>query len=354
MATAPGPPAGRDFGATADGSDTRLFTLGGDGSDGPIARVSDFGATLVELHLPDRDGTVEDVVLGFDDVAGYQSRDNMYFGATVGRVANRIAGAAFSIDGRRHQLAANQAPNHLHGGPTRGLSKVLWDVVAVDERRIDLRYVSPDGEEGYPGRLEVRASYRLDDGRLELAYEATTDAATPVNLTNHTYWNLRGAGNGTILEHELQVSASTYTPVDDTLIPTGEIAPVDGTPLDLRRAIPVGRRLGELESTPAGGYDHNLVIDGTPGERRPAASLRDPSTGRVVELHTDQAGLQVYSGNNLRGQAGKRGMIYPRHGALCLEPQAHPDAINQPGFPSVLLQPGATYRHVSTFVFSID
>ncbi len=344
-------PEGRAFGQFTDGSVARLFTLGG--PNGPIARVSDFGATLVELHLPDRDGNLEDVVLGFDGVAGYQSPDNMYFGATVGRVANRIADASFAVGGRRYDLAANQAPNHLHGGPTRGLSKVLWELIAVDERQLDLRYVSPDGEEGYPGRLEVRASYRLDEGRLALTYEATTDAATPVNLTNHTYWNLRGAGNGTILDHDLQVSASHYTPTDHTLIPTGEIAPVDGTPLDLRRPTPVGQRLGELEATPAGGYDHNLVIDGSPGVLRPAASLHDPSTGRRVDLHTDQPGVQVYSGNNLRGQTGKQGKVYPRHGALCLEPQHHPDAINQPGFPSVLLEPGAVYRHTSTFVLGV-
>lgn len=352
MASRPDSASGSDFGRLADGSAARLFTLGG--PDGPIAWVSDFGATLVELHLPDRDGNLEDVVLGFDGVAGYQSPDNMYFGATVGRVANRIAGASFAIGDQRYDLAANQAPNHLHGGPTRGLSKVLWEVVTADERQIDLRYVSPDGEEGYPGRLEIRARYRLADGRLELTYEAVTDAATPVNLTNHTYWNLRGAGNGTILDHELQLSASHYTPVDDTLIPTGEIAPVDGTPLDLRRPTPVGRRLGELEGTPASGYDHNLVIDGTPGELRPAARLHDPSTGRFLELHTDQPGVQFYSGNNLRGQTGKRGKVYPRHGALCLEPQHPPDAVNQPGFPSVFLQPGEVYRHTSTFVLGVD
>ena len=352
MVIDPGVPEGRGFGQLADGCAARLFTIGG--PDGPIARVTDFGATLVELHLPDRDGNLEDVVLGFDGVDGYQSPDNMYFGATVGRVANRIAGASFTIGGRRYDLAANQAPNHLHGGPTRGLSRVLWEVVAADARQIDLRYVSPDGEEGYPGRLEVRARYRLEGGRLELDHEATTDAVTPVNLTNHTYWNLGGAGNGTILDHDLQVSASHYTPVDDTLIPTGEIAPVDGTPFDLRRPTPIAQRLGELEATPAGGYDHNLVIDGTPGELRPAARLHDPSTGRFVELHTDQPGVQFYSGHKLRGQMGKRDAIYPRHGALCLEPQHHPDAVNQPGFPSVLLEPGEVYRHTSTFVLGVD
>ena len=352
MATDPGTPRGSDFGVTADGSRASLFTLGL--PDGPIARVSDLGATLVELHLPDRDGALEDVVLGFDEAAGYRSADNLYFGATVGRVANRISGASFCIGDRRYDLAANKAPNHLHGGPTRGLSQVLWEVVAVDEKHIDLRYVSPDGEEGYPGRLEVRTSYRLDGGRLELRYEATTDAATPVNLTNHTYWNLRGAGNGTIVEHELQVLASHYTPTDDTLIPTGELAPVDGSPLDLREPTPVGERLGELEATPAGGYDHNLVIDGIPGELRPAARLHDPLTGRLVELLTDQPGVQVYSGNDLHGQTGKRGLAYRRHGALCLEPQHHPDAINQPSFPSVLLRPGEVYRHTSVFVVGVS
>lgn len=348
MVAQPAPP-GEDafgttepFGTTEGGTAARLFTLGRPG--GPIARITDHGASLVALYLPDREGDLEDVVLGFDAADGYRSADNAYCGATVGRVANRIAGAAFTIDGQRYALAANEPPNHLHGGPQRSLSQVRWDLVRVTSNRVELVYVSPDGEEGYPGRLRVEASYQLLARGLAIDYRAVTDATTPVNLTNHTYWNLAGAGNGTVLGHRLQVAASSYTPTDQTLIPTGEIVPVDGTPLDLRRPVPIGAGLPGLRDTPALGYDHNLVLDGHPGQLRFAARLHDPGTGRVVELHTDQPALQVYSGNQLRGQRGKGGRLYGRNGGLCLEPQHHPDAVNQPAFPPILLHPGDRYR----------
>jgi aldose 1-epimerase len=347
-----GPHAGAPFGTTADGVAARLFTLGH--ADGPLVRISDFGATLVEVHLPDRDRRRADVALGFDRVERYQSSDNMYFGATVGRVANRIAGARFSIDGHDYRLAANQAPNHLHGGPDRALSKVSWDVLHADAEVVELAYESPDGEEGYPGNLRVTARYTLLPRGLMIAYRASSDRATPVNLTNHAYWNLAGAGNGTILDHELRVAASTFTPVDDTLIPTGEVLAVDGTPFDLRQSTRVGERIDELEPTRAGGYDHNLVIDGRPGELRFAARLHDPSSGRILELHTDQPALQVYAGNNLRGQSGKDDRIYAPRGAMCLEPQVHPDALHHPDFPSVLLAPDELYEHVSVFGFGHD
>lgn len=355
MVAGPAPPGADAFGTTepfgtsAGGAAASLVTLGRPG--GPIACITDHGATLVALYLPDRDGNLEDVVLGFDVAEGYRSADNAYLGATVGRVANRIAGAAFTIGRQRYRLTANEPPNHLHGGSERALSRVRWDLVHVTPDLVELAYASPDGEEGYPGRLRVEASYRLLARGLVIDYRAVTDATTPVSLTHHTYWNLAGAGNGTVLDHRLQVAASAYTPTDETLIPTGEIVPVDGTPLDLRRPVPVGAGLPDLRATPARGYDHNLVLDGPTGRLRFAARLHDPGSGRVVELHTDQPALQVYSGNGLRGQRGKAGRLYDRHGGICLEPQHHPDAVNQPTFPSVLLRPGAVYRHTSALGF---
>jgi aldose 1-epimerase len=266
------------FGTTSSGEPAHLVTLTGD--DGITVRIGDLGATLVEVHLPDRDGRLADVTLGFDHAAGYGSEDNKYFGATVGRVANRIAGASFELDGQTYRLAANEAPHAIHGGPDRALSKVLWEVVHADDHDVELTYTSPEGEEGYPGTLDATARYRLIGNELEVRYQATTDRRTPVNLTNHAYWNLAGAGNGTILDHELMVVAQRYTPTDDELIPTGEVAPVEGTPLDLTTPTRIGERIAELEPTGALGYDHNLVLDGEPGQVRLAARLRDPASGR--------------------------------------------------------------------------
>lgn len=340
------------FGTTAAGEPAQLITLTGD--DGIVARVSDLGATLVELHVPDRDGRLADVTLGFDDVAGYESPANKYFGATVGRVANRIAGARFELDGRSFQLAANEPPHAIHGGPQRGFSKVLWRLVRADDAEVELAYTSADGEEGYPGTLEAAATYRLVGRELEIRYRARADRRTPVNLTNHAYWNLAGAGNGTILDHELTIAAQRYTPTDDELIPTGGTQPVAGTALDLTTSTRIGERLAELEPTGAMGYDHNYVIDGEPGSVRFAARLRDPRSGRVLELSTDQPGVQFYSGNRLTGERGKAGQVYVRNGGLCLEPQHHPDSLHRPEFPSIVLEPGETYEHVSRLMFSVD
>lgn len=340
------------FGTTRQGEQARLFTLHGEG--GVVAKVSDFGATLVELHLPDRDGTTADVVLGFDTVEGYTSDANAYFGATVGRVANRIAGAEFELDGVRYVLASNEPPHHLHGGAERPFSHVMWRLTHLDDGSVELVHESPAGEEGYPGRVEATARYRVTGTGLEVRYAAVCDAATPVNMTNHTYWNLAGAGTGTVLDHELQVQAGHYTPCDDELIPTGGTEPVSGTPLDLRRSQPIGARIGELEHIGAMGYDHNLVIDGEPGRARTAARLRDPGSGRVLELITDQPGLQVYSGNRLDDVVGKAGRNYERNGGLCLEPQYHPDALHRPEFPSIVLRPGEVYEHLTLFTFGID
>lgn len=344
-------PVSAPFGTTAAGAQARVHTLVGE--RGVVVRVSDFGATVVGVHLPDRDGEVADVTLGFDAVEGYESGANAYFGATVGRVANRIAHAEFSLDGRRHRLAANEPPHHLHGGAERSFSKVLWQVIDSGNDLVELAYASPAGEEGYPGRVEAIARYQITGTALEVRYRATTDATTPVNLTTHTYWNLSGAGNGTVLDHQVEVRAQAYTPTDDALIPTGGIEPVAGTPLDLRRPARIGDAVDALVGTPALGYDHNLVLDGPPGTLRLAARVSDPASGRVLELHTDQPGLQLYTGNRLDGQTGKDGRRYIRHGGLCLEPQHHPDAIHHPRFPSILLEPGDGYEHVSLFRFGV-
>lgn len=344
--TGPGPV--RPFGTTSAGEETKLISLDGGGLR---ARVTDFGAALVAVESPDRNGEYADVTLGFDDVAGYESADNQYFGATVGRVANRIAGARFSLDGREYELAANEPPNALHGGARRAFSKVVWQVVSVTDTEVELAYTSPDGEEGYPGRLEATVRYRVSGDVLEITYRAVTDQPTPVNLTNHAYWNLAGAGRGTVLDHEITVAADRFTPTDAALIPTGGTAPVDG-PLDLRAPTRIGDRIAELASTPALGYDHDFVVRGDPGGVRLAARVHDPSSGRVLELSTDQPGVQVYSGNRLQGQRGKRGRTYLRFGGLCLEPQHHPDSLHRPEFPSIVLRPGQTYEHVSHYRFT--
>ncbi len=340
------------FGTTNDGAPAHLLTLSGD--DGIVVRVADLGATLVEVHLPDRDGVVADVALGYDSAAAYQSPTNPYFGATVGRVAGRIAGAEFRLDGRSYRLAAGEPPHALHGGPDRGLSKVLWQVVRADDDEVVLTYTSPDGEEGYPGDLTVTARYTLRGNALEVHYQAVTDAATPVNLTNHAYWNLAGAGSGTILDHELQIFAARFTPSDHHLIPTGEIAPTVGTAVDFQRPRRIGDRIDEVSAPPTLGYDHNLLLtDDGPGLRA-AARLRDPTSGRRLELETNQPGVQLYTGNRLNGDLGKDGHVYPRFGGMCLEPQAPPDAVHHPEFPSIILQPGETYEHDSVFRFSTD
>ena len=366
-------PAGQRFADPARDPSVRLLTLASDA--GLVARVTNHGATLVGLDVPDRDGVAADVLLGFDTVDGYRSPANPYFGATIGRVANRIGFGRFSIAGEQFQLATNLPPHHLHGGATRSFDKVLWEVVSADDQQVTLRYTSPDGEEGYPGDVEVAATYRLTDSQLHVTYVATTDRTTPINLTNHAYLNLGGAGSGDVLDHELQILADRTTRVDDQLIPTGDETAVLGTPLDFRQPWRVGERIGALTDVPgAHGYDHNFVLgpgvggrsgtsqacachlrhapdDSTAATRR-AAVLRHPPSGRVLELATNQPCLQFYSGNGLNGIDGKHGARYDRHAALCLEPQHAPDSVNQPQWPSILLEPGATYRHETTYRFS--
>ncbi|GGI06933.1 aldose epimerase family protein [Egicoccus halophilus] len=340
-----------DFGTTPDGRPTHRFPL----TDGTLeVAVSDYGATLVAVRAPDRSGRLADVVLGHDHVSGYVSGDG-FLGATVGRVANRIGGASFVLDGRRFALTPNEGEHHLHGGGERSLARVVWEVVDVSPQRVEFHHVSPDGEEGYPGRLEVTAVYEVVDGEVRLTYRAGTDARTPVNLTNHAYVNLAGEPVGTVEDHEVQLFAQRWTPVDDGQIPTGDIAEVAGTPLDCRRAVRIGDRLPALVDTVAGGFDHNLVVDGEPGEVRLAARVSEPTSGRRLELWTDQPGVQFYTGNQLDGSVvGRAGRAYARHTGLCLEPQQFPDAVNQPAFPSPVLEPGEAYLHRSALRFSVD
>jgi len=325
---------------------------------GVSALVSSWGAGLVALHGPDRDGRFADVVLGFDTAAEYAAGAGLYFGCTVGRVSNRIKGARFELDGRTVQLAANDGRNHLHGGPAHAFDRVPW--AATTERtaagdRVTFARVSPDGEEGYPGRLEVRVSYTLTSAdELWLEVEARTDTPTPVSITNHTYWNLAGAGSATVVDHELQVFADRYTPTDAELIPTGAIESVEGTPLDFRQPTRLGAGIDQVAAGSGRGYDHNYVLPGDGSRPVPAARLHDPGSGRMLEVLATQPCLQVYSGNMMRPSVGKFGSSYAWRSAICLEPQGYPNAVNEPRFPSVLLHPGEVYRTVTIFRLTTD
>ncbi|HIG81068.1 MAG TPA: galactose mutarotase [Verrucomicrobiales bacterium] len=341
------------FGTTKGGEATEIYTL--QNQNGLIAKVTTYGATLVEMHVPDKDGNLADVINGFDDVSGYEGDGNQYFGCTTGRVCNRIAKGKFTINGTEYTLATNNDPNHLHGGKDKALSKQVWKATpACGKQAVTFSLTSPDGEEGYPGNLSIKVTYTLTDANeLRIDYEATTTKATPVNLTNHAYWNLAGAGSGPVLSHELTLNADNFTPTDDTLIPTGAIAKVAGTFLDFRTTHVIGDRI-PADDTPWKGYDHNFVINGKAGEQRLAAKLKDPASGRVLEISTDQPSIQFYSGNFLKGQTGKAGKTYPHRGAVCLESQHHPDAVNHDQFPNTILEPGDTYRTTTVHKFSAE
>ena len=349
------------FGETKAGEATEIYTL--TNKNGLVAKVTTYGATLVELHLPDKGGNLVDVINGFDNVAGYEGDGNQYFGCTTGRVCNRIAKGKFTLDGEEYTLATNNDPNHLHGGGDKALSKQVWKAEpSADTQAVTFSLTSPDGEEGYPGNLSMKVTYTLtDENELRIDYEATTDKATPVNLTNHAYFNLGGAGSGTILSHELTLNADNYTATDDTLIPTGKIEPVADTALDFRKAHVIGERIPDKKAketadceTSTLGYDHNFVVNGEAGTMRLAARLKDPASGRVMEIHTDQPGIQFYSGNFLMEQEGKGGKKYPFRGALCLETQHFPDSVNHEDFPSTILKPGDTYSTTTVHRFSAE
>lgn len=345
-----------EFGKTADGTPVEEFTL--TNSAGTVVKLISRGATIREWHVADKNGKVEDITFGFDDVAGYESADNGYFGTTAGRVANRIAKGKFSVDGKEYTLATNDGPNALHGGAERSLDKVVWQgkpFESADGEGVVFTYTSPDGEEGYPGALSCKVTYTLTDkNELRIDYEATTDKATPVNLTNHAYFNLAGAGAPTINDHELKLEADRYTPVDDTLIPTGELASVKGTPFDFTEFHKIGERVDSLGSGKGAGYDHNFVLNNQDGDLALAATLRDPNSGRVLRVYTTEPGIQFYGGNFLQGQKAKGGKTYAYRSGLCLETQHYPDSINQPDFPSVLLKPGETYKQTCIYQITAE
>jgi aldose 1-epimerase len=338
----------------------QLFTL--KNSSGMTVRITNYGAIITSIVVPDRDGEMADVALGYDRVEDYiNAVDKPYFGAIVGRYGNRIAQGTFSIAGETYQLAINNPPNHLHGGII-GLDKVVWDAqVLPGETALELSYLAKDGEEGYPGNLQIRVTYRLtEENAIEVDYSATTDKATPVNLTQHTYFNLKGEGEGNILGHLLMLNADRYTPVDEGLIPTGELAAVADTPFDFTEPKPIGRdieqRHPQLEI--GGGYDHNWVLNrqtGTPRDLQLAAKVYEPESGRVLEIFTTEPGIQFYCGNFLDGRLrGKAGKPYVHRGGFCLETQHFPDSPNQPAFPETILTPGETYASKTVFRFGTE
>lgn len=344
------------FGATADGAAVDLYTL--TNANGVEVRAMTYGGIIVSLRVPDRDGKLGDVVLGHDTLAGYQ-KASPYFGAIIGRYGNRIARGQFTLDGKAYSLATNNGPNALHGG-LKGFDKVVWKGEPFKNDKglgVVFSYTSPDGEEGYPGTLKATVTYTLSDAnQLTFDYHAVADKATPVNLTQHTYFNLAGEGAGDILAHELMLNGSRFTPVDSTLIPTGEIRKVEGTPFDFRTLTAIGARIGadDEQIRFGGGYDHNFVIDRKDGDALVlAARVHDPASGRVMEVSTTEPGVQFYSGNFLDGTiTGKGGHVYKRRDAFCLETQHYPDSPNRPDFPSTILRPGQEYRSRTVYAFS--
>ena len=340
------------FGKLSDGTAIEAYTL--QNANGALAKVITYGATLAELEVPDRRGKLGDVVLGFDNLDGYVG-EHPYFGATVGRYANRIAKGKFTLDGKEYNLAINNGPNSLHGGKI-GFSRRVWkaEIVANGaEPSVKFTYVSKDGEENYPGTLTASVTYTLTkDNALKLTYNATTDKDTILNITNHSYFNLSG-GSGTILNYLLQINAANFTPVDSTLIPTGEIKSVEGTPLDFRKPTAIGARIADIKDI--GGYDHNYVLDGPSGKLREVARVVDPASGRVMEVSTTEPGVQFYSSIGLNGSiTGKNGIAYPKYAALCLETQHYPDSPNRPNFPSTELKPGQKFHSETVYKFSTE
>ena len=342
------------FGRTAEGEAVDLFTLSN--AHGIEVRVITYGAIITSVKTPDRNGRFADIVLGFDDLDSYLTRSR-FFGAVAGRYANRIAKGRFTIDGKTFQLATNNDANHLHGG-VKGFDKVVWKAEPFERngnKGVVLKYTSRDGEEGYPGTLNASVTYTLTPrDELVVDYGATTDKATHVNLTQHSYFNLAGEGNGDVLRHQMMINADRYTPVDEGLIPTGELAPVDGTPFDFRKPAAIGARIDadDEQIRRGAGYDHNFVLNGGRGLHL-AARVVEPATGRTLVVETTEPGVQFYSGNRLSRAPGKSGHMYDLRGGFCLETQHFPDSPNKPAFPSTLLRPGETYATKTVFTFGI-
>jgi aldose 1-epimerase len=338
----------------AEGRSVDLYTL--TNRNGAEAMITTYGATLVSLRVPDRNGKVDDVVLGFDNIDGYL-KGTAFFGATVGRYANRIAKGHFTLNGVEYQLAINNEPNHLHGG-VKGFDKVIWSARPLNLKNgvgLALSYLSHDGEEGYPGSLSVSVTYTLtNNNELKISYAASTDKDTIINLTHHSYFNLAGQGNGDILNHQLMINADRFTPTDAGSIPTGELRSVQGTPFDFRQPTAIGARInqddGQLKL--GKGYDHNYVLNGPTGTMRKAAQVFESTSGRTMEVWTTEPGVQLYTGNFLDGAKGKSGKVYQFRNGFCLETQHFPDSPNKPKFPSTVLRKGRTFRSSTIYRFS--
>lgn len=336
-----------DFGKTPDGTPVERYTL----TNGKIAaKIITYGGILAELLVPDKNGKLGDVVLGFDTLDPYV-KGHPFFGATVGRYANRIAKGKFSLDGKDYTLAVNNGPNSLHGG-LKGFDKYVWKVEKSDESSLTLSHVSKDGDEGYPGTMHVQVTFTVTkDSALRIDYKATTDKSTVLNLTNHSYFNLGGPASGPILDHVVQLEADAYTAVDDTLIPTGKIAPVRGTALDFTKPMAIGARFSELKSDPVG-YDHNFVLRGHGELTALAARVTEPKSGRIMEVYTTEPGVQLYTSNFMDGTlTGKDGVVYKKYGAFCLETQHYPDSPNHSEFPTTVLRPGQTFTSTTIYKF---
>lgn len=340
-----------EFGTLEDGRSAELYTL--TNSNGMEAKITNYGGIVTHLTAPDTEGNFENIVLGFDSLDKYLEEKyrnaNPYFGALIGRYGNRIDDGQFTLNGEEYQLSTNDGDNHLHGG-VKGFDKVLWEVVEATENSLELSYLSEDGEMGYPGNLTVNVVYSVtDENELKIEYQATTDKATPVNLTHHSYFNLSGDPSTRILDHELMIDASSYTPVNDELIPTGEIAGVEGTPFDFSDPHEIGARIDDVE----GGYDHNFVVNDADGSLKVVATLHDPETGRFMEVISGEPGLQFYSGNFLDGSLqGPEGTDFVQYSALCLETQHFPNSPNEEDFPSTILEPGEMYETTTLYRFS--
>lgn len=342
-----------DFQTEIDGKQTDLFIL--QNESGIKTAITNYGGRIVSLLVPDRNGVYDDVVLGFDTIEGYLNANEIYFGALIGRFGNRIAGGEFNLDGETYSLATNNGPNHLHGGPG-GFHNVVWEADQLDDQHLKLTYISKDGDEGYPGRLHVQVLYSLTkENELRIDYTAFTDQKTVINLTNHAFFNLAGAASGSINDHKLMLNAEQFTPVDSTLIPTGEITTVEDTPFDFREPVAIGERVDQNnEQLEYGlGYDHNFVLNKeSDGSLVMAARVHEPESGRTMEIATTEPAIQFYGGNFLDGSdIGKKGEPYEYRTAFCLEPQHYPDSPNQPGFPSTVLEPGDLYYTMSLYTF---
>jgi aldose 1-epimerase len=346
-------PEKKNFQQTMDGKQTDLFIL--KNKNGLQAAITNYGARLVSLLVPGKDGNLYDVVVGFDSVKGYKDSEEPYYGATIGRYANRIAKGKFILEGREYKLATNNGPNHLHGG-VKGFQDVVWDAVQPKENCVELYYTSVDGEEGFPGNVDVKVVYTLtDENELKIGFEATTDKTTIINLTNHAYFNLNGQGSGNILKHLLRINADGYTPIDETSIPLGKIEPVAETPFDFREPVAIGERIDadDEQIKNGGGYDHNFALNKSDNDLSFAAAAIGDISGVEMEVYTMEPGIQLYTGNFMAAKHQlKEGHLDERRSAFCLETQHYPDSPNHPSFPSTVLQPGETYATTTIYRFA--